>query len=74
MKLKLTGDDCALIFKADGSREALINTISRGERVLDHVVLMSAILCRLKAEPAFEQEMRDWIEAERAIHRASIVN
>ena len=74
MKMKLAGDDCAMIFKSNGTREAVIPKVADGERVLDHVVLMTALICRLKAEPAFEQEMRNWMEAQRAISRAAILN
>lgn len=74
MKLKLTGDDCAMVFKSNGEREAVIAKMPDDGKVADHVVLMSALLCRLKAEPKFADEMRDWFEAQRVLMKSETYN
>ena len=64
MKISLKGDDAALIFRASGEREAAIAAMPASGMMPDNVMLMSAVLARLKSEPAFEQEMRAWIAAQ----------
>lgn len=74
MKLVLKGYDAALIFRASGEREAAIASMPTSGAMPDNVVLMSAVLARLKVEPTFELEMRDWIKEQSAKMKSETYN